>query len=124
LRGCRWCNTHSLHRDPLGYAEVVQGLRFSQHWRMGIVAENLLLGLGRADEKVKRSKDGPLGEPAHRNLHPRVHPPERGEEDAVVLSGQTDGIIAKDQAYLTELAAAVRERLARQPARKAERIAN
>ena len=31
-----------------------------------------------------------LSEPAHRNLHPRVHPPERGEEDAVVLSGQTE----------------------------------
>jgi signal transduction histidine kinase/CheY-like chemotaxis protein len=45
-------------------------------------------------------------------------------DDIRVLSGQTDGIIAKDQAYLTELAAAVRERLARQPARKAERIAN
>jgi adenylate cyclase len=45
-------------------------------------------------------------------------------EDIRILSGQTDGIIAKDQAYLTELAAAVRERLARQPARKAERIAN
>ena len=45
-------------------------------------------------------------------------------EDIRILSGQTDGIIAKDQAYLTELSAAVRGRLARQPARKAERIAN
>ena len=45
-------------------------------------------------------------------------------EDVRILSGQTDGIIAKDQAYLTELAAAVRERLARQPAREAERVAN
>src|SRR3984893_1967468 len=45
-------------------------------------------------------------------------------EDVRILSGQTDGIIAKDQAYLTELAAAVRGRLARQPAREAERAAN
>ena len=36
-------------------------------------------------------------------------------EDIRILSGQTERIIAKDQAYLTELAAAVRERLARQP---------
>jgi len=35
-------------------------------------------------------------------------------EDIRILSGQTERIIAKDQAYLTELAAAVRERLARQ----------
>jgi signal transduction histidine kinase/CheY-like chemotaxis protein len=46
------------------------------------------------------------------------------EEDIRVLSGQTEGIIAKDQTYLTELAAAVRGRLARQPARKAEPVAN
>ena len=44
-------------------------------------------------------------------------------EDIRILSGQTERIIAKDQAYLTELAAAVRERLARQPACEAERIA-
>ena len=42
-------------------------------------------------------------------------------EDVRILSGQTERIIAKDQTYLTELAAAVRERLARQPAREAER---
>ena len=36
-------------------------------------------------------------------------------EDIRILSGQTERIIAKDQAYLTELAAAVRGRLARQP---------
>jgi hypothetical protein len=36
-------------------------------------------------------------------------------EDIRILSGQTERIIAKDQAYLTELAAAVRECLARQP---------
>jgi CheY-like chemotaxis protein len=35
--------------------------------------------------------------------------------DIRILSGQTERIIAKDQAYLTELAAAVRECLARQP---------
>ena len=45
-------------------------------------------------------------------------------EDVRILSGQTERIIAKDQAYLTELAAAVRGRLARQPAREAERVAN
>lgn len=45
-------------------------------------------------------------------------------EDVRVLSGQTDMIIAKDQTYLTELAAAVRGRLARQPAREAEPVAN
>jgi CheY-like chemotaxis protein len=44
-------------------------------------------------------------------------------EDVGILSGQTDGIVAKDQAYLTELAAAVRGRLARKPARAAEPIA-
>jgi PAS domain S-box-containing protein len=37
-------------------------------------------------------------------------------EDVRTLSGQTERIIAKDQAYLTELAAAVRGRLARQSA--------
>jgi CheY-like chemotaxis protein len=36
-------------------------------------------------------------------------------QDVRILSGQTERIIAKDQAYLTELAAAVRGRLARQP---------
>src|SRR5215831_6454193 len=40
---------------------------------------------------------------------------ELSAEDIRILSGQTERIIAKDQAYLTELAAAVRERLARQP---------
>ena len=45
-------------------------------------------------------------------------------EDARILRGQTEGIIAKDETYLTELAAAVRGRLARQPAREAEPIAN
>jgi signal transduction histidine kinase/DNA-binding response OmpR family regulator len=45
-------------------------------------------------------------------------------EDVRILSGQTERIIAKGQAYLTELAAAVRGRLARQPACEAERVAN
>jgi signal transduction histidine kinase/CheY-like chemotaxis protein len=45
-------------------------------------------------------------------------------EDVRILSGQTELIIAKGQEYLTELAAAVRGRLAQQPAREAERIAN
>jgi CheY-like chemotaxis protein len=36
-------------------------------------------------------------------------------EDVRILSGQTEKIIAKDQTYLSELAAAVRERLARKP---------
>jgi signal transduction histidine kinase/DNA-binding response OmpR family regulator/HAMP domain-containing protein len=36
-------------------------------------------------------------------------------EDVRILSGQTEKIIAKDQTYLTELAAAVRGRLARKP---------
>ena len=45
-------------------------------------------------------------------------------EDFRILSGQTERIIAKNQAYLTELAAAVRGRLARQPAHEAERVAN
>ena len=41
------------------------------------------------------------------------------EEDVRILSGQTERIITKDQSYLTELATAVRGRLARQPAREA-----
>ena len=45
-------------------------------------------------------------------------------EDIRILSGQTERIIAKDQAYLTELAVAVRGRLAQQPAREAERLAD
>jgi signal transduction histidine kinase/DNA-binding response OmpR family regulator/HAMP domain-containing protein len=45
-------------------------------------------------------------------------------EDVRILRGQTERIITKDQAYLTELAAAVRGRLARQSAHEAERIAN
>jgi len=45
-------------------------------------------------------------------------------EDVRNLSGQTDRIIAKDQAYLTEVAIAVRGRLARRAAREAERVAN
>jgi signal transduction histidine kinase/CheY-like chemotaxis protein len=45
-------------------------------------------------------------------------------EDVRILSGQTDGIVTKDQTYLTELAAAVRARLARKPAREAEPVAN
>jgi CheY-like chemotaxis protein len=44
------------------------------------------------------------------------------EEDARILSGQTERIIAKDQAYLTELAVAVSEHLARQPAREREPV--
>ena len=36
-------------------------------------------------------------------------------EDVRILSGQTERIIAKGDAYLTELAAVVRARLARQP---------
>ena len=46
------------------------------------------------------------------------------EEDIRILSDQTEKIITKDQTYLSELAAAVRGRLARYPARKAERIVN
>jgi signal transduction histidine kinase/CheY-like chemotaxis protein len=49
---------------------------------------------------------------------------ELSAEDIRILSGQTEKIIAKDQTYLTELATAVRGRLARQPAREAGRIAN
>jgi PAS domain S-box-containing protein len=45
-------------------------------------------------------------------------------DDLRILSGQTDRIIAKDQSYLTELAAAVRARLSRQPASEAERGAD
>ena len=44
-------------------------------------------------------------------------------EDVRILSGQTERIIAKDQAYLTELAAAVRGRLARQPSGGMEPVA-
>ena len=42
-------------------------------------------------------------------------------EDVRILSGQTEKIITKDQTYLTELAVAVRGRLARQPVRETER---
>jgi CheY-like chemotaxis protein len=45
-------------------------------------------------------------------------------EDRRILSGQTERVIAKDQAYLTELTIAVRGRLARQPPGKSERVAN
>jgi CheY-like chemotaxis protein len=45
-------------------------------------------------------------------------------EDLRALSGQTDQVITKDQAYLTKLAGAVRERLARLSALAAERAAN
>jgi signal transduction histidine kinase/CheY-like chemotaxis protein len=45
-------------------------------------------------------------------------------EDVRNLSGQTETIIAKDQTYLTELAAAVRERLARESARNVESVAS
>ena len=44
-------------------------------------------------------------------------------EDIRILGGQTERVIVKDPAYLTKLAAAVRERLARLPAREAERAA-
>ena len=44
-------------------------------------------------------------------------------EDVRILRGQTERIITKDQSYLTELAAAVRARLARQSAREAAGIA-
>jgi len=46
------------------------------------------------------------------------------EEDVRILSGQADGIVTKDQAYLTELAAAVRGRLSRQVAKEVEPLAN
>ena len=49
---------------------------------------------------------------------------ELSAEDVRNLSGQTDRIIAKDQTYLTEVAIAVRGRLARRAAREAERVAN
>jgi adenylate cyclase len=45
-------------------------------------------------------------------------------EDVRILSGRTEKIITKDQAYLTELAAAVRGHLARRPAHEVERVAN
>jgi adenylate cyclase len=45
-------------------------------------------------------------------------------EDARILRGQTERVIAKDQTYLTELAAAVRGRLAQQPAHEVERVVN
>jgi signal transduction histidine kinase/DNA-binding response OmpR family regulator len=44
-------------------------------------------------------------------------------EDVRILSGQTDRIIAKDQAYLTTLAAVVRDRLAQQPCGEREPVA-
>ena len=44
-------------------------------------------------------------------------------EDYRILSGQTERIIAKDQAYLNELTVAVRARLAQQPTRETERLA-
>jgi adenylate cyclase len=44
-------------------------------------------------------------------------------EDVCILSGQTEGVIAKDETYLTELTAAVRARLARQPSGKTEPVA-
>jgi signal transduction histidine kinase/DNA-binding response OmpR family regulator len=44
-------------------------------------------------------------------------------EDVRILSGETERIIAKDQAYLTELTAAVRGRLARQPSGGMEPVA-
>jgi CheY-like chemotaxis protein len=45
-------------------------------------------------------------------------------EDIRILSRQTEEVITKDEAYLTELAAAVRGRLARQSVRVAEPVAN
>ena len=45
-------------------------------------------------------------------------------EDQRILRGQTERVIAKDQAYLIELTMAVRGRLARQPAGKSERVAD
>jgi adenylate cyclase len=44
------------------------------------------------------------------------------KEDVRLLSGHTDRIIAKEPAYLAELAAAVRGRLARRPAREVESV--
>jgi CheY-like chemotaxis protein/nitrogen-specific signal transduction histidine kinase len=43
-------------------------------------------------------------------------------EDYRILSGQTERIIAKEQAYLNELTVAVRARLAQHPTREAERL--
>jgi CheY-like chemotaxis protein len=43
-------------------------------------------------------------------------------EEVGILSGQTGEIIAKNQTYLTELAAAVRERLARQSSGKTQPV--
>ena len=43
---------------------------------------------------------------------------------SVSIDNQTERIIAKDPAFLTTLAVAVRGRLARQPAREAERVAH
>jgi signal transduction histidine kinase/DNA-binding response OmpR family regulator len=45
-------------------------------------------------------------------------------EDYRILSGQTERIIAKNQAYLSELTVAVRAQLAQDPAREAERLAH
>jgi CheY-like chemotaxis protein len=45
-------------------------------------------------------------------------------DDIRILSGQTEKIIPKDQTYLSELAAAVRGRLARHAARETETIVN
>src|SRR5262249_53887887 len=45
-------------------------------------------------------------------------------DDVRILSGQAERIIAKDDTYLVELAAAVRERLRRHPLREAERVAD
>jgi CheY-like chemotaxis protein len=44
-------------------------------------------------------------------------------EDVRILSGQSERIIVKGQAYLTELAAAVRKRLVRQPSAGMELVA-
>jgi hypothetical protein len=44
-------------------------------------------------------------------------------EDLHILSGQTELIFSKNEAYVTDLAAAVREHLGQQGARKAERDA-
>jgi signal transduction histidine kinase/CheY-like chemotaxis protein len=49
---------------------------------------------------------------------------ELSPEDVHVLNGQTEKVITKDQTYLTELAAAVRGRLAHQSAREADHVAN
>ena len=44
-------------------------------------------------------------------------------DDVRILKGQTERIITKDQTYLTELSAAVGERLARQPSGQTEPVA-